>query len=64
MIAACAIGAYPDMNAAIAQWVTPALGPAEAPDPALVKIYEPLFTAYVQARKALEPVWDRLAARD
>ena len=64
MIAACAIGVYPDMNAAIARWVTPALLQAEAPDPALVKIYASLFPAYVEARKALEPVWDRLAAKE
>ena len=64
MIAACAIGAYDDMNAAIARWVTPSLGEAEAPDPALVKIYESLFPAYVSARRALEPVWDRLAEKD
>ena len=64
MIAACAIGAYRDMNAAIASWVTPELGAAEAPDPALVEIYDSLFPAYVDARKALEPVWDRLAAKD
>ena len=64
MIAACAIGAYEDMNAAIARWVTPALGEAEAPDAALVDIYESLFPAYLAARKALEPVWDRLAQKD
>jgi erythritol kinase len=60
MIAACAIGAYPDMNAAIARWVTPALGEAEAPDPALVGIYDSQFPAYLAARKALAPVWDLL----
>jgi len=64
MIAACAVGAYADMNAAIARWVTPELGRAEAPDPALARIYEGLFPAYLQARKALEPVWDRLAEKD
>jgi erythritol kinase len=64
MIAACAIGAYEDMNAAIARWVTPALGQAEAPDPALVDIYESLFPAYLAARKALEPVWDQLTQKD
>ena len=64
MIAACAIGAYADMNAAIARWVTPALGEAEAADPALVDIYESLFPAYLATRKALEPVWDDLARKD
>ena len=64
MIAACAIGAYADMNAAIARWVTPALGEAEAPDLALVDVYDRLFPAYLAARKALEPVWDQLAQKD
>ena len=64
MIAACAIGEFADMNAAIARWVTPELGRAEAPDPELAKLYAGLFPAYVQARKALEPVWDRLAEKD
>ena len=64
MIAACAIGVYPDMYAAIARWVTPTLGTAEPPDPALVKIYNRLFPAYLETRRALEPVWDRLVQKD
>jgi erythritol kinase len=64
MIAACAVGVHKDMNAAIARWVTPALGEAEAPDPELVELYESLFPAYLAARKALEPVWDLLAHKD
>ncbi|MDE3176924.1 MAG: carbohydrate kinase [Pseudomonadota bacterium] len=64
MIAACAIGAYADMNAAIARWVTPALGAAEPPDPALVKVYASLFPAYLETRRALEPVWDCLVQKD
>ncbi|MGL4308843.1 MAG: FGGY family carbohydrate kinase [Paracoccaceae bacterium] len=62
MMAAVAIGAYPDMNACIADWVTPQLGPAEHPDPALVSVYDRLFPAYLQARQLLPPVWDQLAA--
>ena len=50
MMAAVAIGAYPTMDACIADWVTPLLGPAEAPDPALVAPYDRLFPAYVAAR--------------
>lgn len=61
MIAAVAVGAYPDMTACIADWVTPMLGPAEAHDPALTKRYAGHFPAYLQARLALEPVWDSLA---
>jgi erythritol kinase len=63
MMAAVAIGAYPSMDACIARWVTPLLGPAEPPDPALVAVYDRLFPPYVQARRALAPVWRALAAR-
>ena len=63
MMAAVAIGAYPSMDTCIAQWVTPLLGPAEAPDPGLVATYEGLFPAYVTARGALAPVWAALAGR-
>ena len=64
MIAGVAIGVYADMHAAIAQWVTPALGEAEAPDAALVAIYQSRFPAYVEARKALEPVWEQMVQKD
>lgn len=62
MMAAVAIGAYPDMHACIAEWVTPLLGPAEAPDPALVAAYDRLFPAFTAARRGLVPAWDALAA--
>ncbi|MFO1105142.1 MAG: FGGY-family carbohydrate kinase [Amaricoccus sp.] len=61
MMAAVAIGAYPSMEACIAQWVTPLLGSPEPPDPELVGRYDRLFPAYRQARRALVPVWDALA---
>lgn len=63
MMAAVAVGAYPTMEACIADWVTPLLGPAEAADPALVAAYERLFPTYVAARGALAPVWAELAGR-
>ena len=63
MMAAVAVGAYPTMDACIARWVTPLLGPAEAPDPGLVATYDRLFPAYVGARRALAPVWAALAER-
>ena len=56
-----AIGAYPTMEACIAEWVTPLLGEAEAPDAELAETYDRLFPAYADARRALEPVWDRMA---
>ena len=62
MMAAVAIGAYPDMNACIAEWVTPLLGPAEPPDPALVAAYDRIFPAFTAARRGLVPAWNALAA--
>jgi erythritol kinase len=61
MMAAVAISAYPGMEACIAEWVTPLLGSTEAPDPALVHTYDRLFPAYLDARRGLEPVWERMA---
>ena len=61
MMAAVAIGAYPDMNACISEWVTPLLGPAEDPDPQLVHTYDRLFPAFLAARTASPPVWQALA---
>jgi len=62
MMAAVAIGAYPDMETCIAEWVTPLLGDAEAPDPALARTYEGLYPVYAAARRALVPVWNGLGA--
>ncbi len=61
MIAAVAIGVYADMNACIAEWVTPLLGPAEAPDGRLVETYSRMFPPYLNARRALEPAWEEMA---
>lgn len=61
MMAAVAIGAYPDMGACIDEWVTPLLGAAEAPDPVLSDIYARLYPAFADARRALAPVWAGLA---
>ncbi len=62
MMAAVAVGAYASMEACIAEWVTPLLGDAEAPDPELAKTYAGMFPAYLAARQALEPVWNAMAA--
>ena len=61
MMAAVANGVYPDMAACIADWVTPALGPAEPADPDLTALYARRYPAYRMARLALEPVWDGLS---
>jgi len=62
MMAAVAIGTYPDMESCVAEWVSPLLGDAEAPDPGLQATYAALYPAYAAAREALEPVWDQLAS--
>lgn len=62
MMAAVAIGAYDDMHACIAEWVTPLLGPASKPDADLAATYERLFPAFTAARRGLVPAWHALAA--
>ncbi len=63
MMAAVAIGAYPDMQSCITDWVAPQLSPPEAYDPALATLYSRLYPTYRAAREALEPVWQDLAQR-
>ena len=60
MMAAVAIGVYPDMKACIEDWVVPLLGDAEKPDPLLAHRYDDVFKNYQTARKALQPTWASL----
>ena len=62
MMAAVAIGVNSDMDACLADWVTPLLEPAESPDPDLSARYARLFPALVATRHSLAPLWDSLAA--
>ena len=62
MMSAVAIGAYASMDDCIADWVTPLLGQAEAPDAALAERYDRLYPAYVDVRQSLPKVWDTLGA--
>ncbi len=62
MMAAVALGHYPDMESCTDEWVAPLLESKLAPDPALVKTYDRLFPAYVVGRKASVPVWQALRA--
>ena len=62
MMAAVAIGAYKDMYACNAEWVTSLLETAEAPDTALITAYDRLFPAFQSARLGLVPAWNLLAA--
>ncbi|MCF3973497.1 FGGY-family carbohydrate kinase [Paracoccus salsus] len=62
MMAAVAIGAYPDMEACIAEWVTPLLAEAERPDAQLVGAYDRLFHVFSASRGDLAATWGALAA--
>ena len=64
MMAAVAIGAYADLEACIAEWVTPLLGEVEPPDADLVALYAKTYPAYRQVREALPLVWARLGAAE
>ena len=61
MIAAVKHGYFADLASCTAQWVVPSIGDAVQPDPALASLYDSQFDAYVAARKASRPVWQRLA---
>ncbi|OLP61682.1 carbohydrate kinase [Xaviernesmea oryzae] len=63
MMAAVAIGVYPTMDACIADWVTPGLGQAEAPDEADIARMDRLYAAYRQIRDGIAPSWETLSAR-
>ena len=60
MIAAVKHGYFEDLAACTAQWVTPAIGDAVRPDPALTGLYDALFETYVAARTASQPLWQKL----
>jgi erythritol kinase (D-erythritol 1-phosphate-forming) len=63
MIAAVQQKLYPSMKACTDVWVEPHFGAATGPDPQLSKTYDKMFPLYVEARKALRPVWRGMAAR-
>jgi erythritol kinase len=60
MIAAMQLGLYPDMDACVADWVTPHLREICPPDPVLVPVYDSLFPICRDAYRALTPVWRRM----
>jgi erythritol kinase (D-erythritol 1-phosphate-forming) len=62
MMAAVAVGVFPDLAAAADRWVRPLLGDLVRPDPALAATYARAFPAYVATRAAMPPVWADLAA--
>ena len=62
MIAAVQQKLYPGMTEAAAVWVEPHLTATTDPEQAWSKPYDAAFEAYVDARKAMRPVWRGLAA--
>lgn len=63
MMAAVAIGAYPDMEACIAEWVAPGLSQPEAPDATLASVYDRTYPSYRMSREALAPVWSAITRK-
>lgn len=62
MIAAVQQKLFPDMTACANTWVEPHLGASTEPDESLVKRYDKIFPLYVEARKAMRPIWRGLGA--
>ncbi len=59
MIAAVQQKLYPGMAACAAEWVEPYLGAATQADSGLNACYEKTFPLYVEARKRLQPIWQK-----
>jgi erythritol kinase (D-erythritol 1-phosphate-forming) len=57
MMAAVQQKIYPDMAAATAAWVDPALGIATPPDDALKRVFDSSYPLYKEMRNSLRPVW-------
>ena len=57
MIAAVQQGIFPDIAACSYSWVKPLLQEPLPPEPALRKIYNTLFEAYLATREAMPPIW-------
>ena len=62
MMAAVAVGAFPDMRAACRTWVDPLLGEKVLPDPGLTAVYDQLYPIYARTHAMMRPIWADLAA--
>jgi erythritol kinase (D-erythritol 1-phosphate-forming) len=60
MIAAVQQKLFPDMTACANSWVEPHLGSSTKPDSQWAARYEKIFPRYVEARKAMRPIWRRI----
>ncbi len=61
MIAALALGVYPDTASMSKLWVDPLLQPPTLPDTGLTGVYDRMFDTYRTTRGALAPVWSAQA---
>jgi erythritol kinase len=61
MMAAVALGLFPDIAQACRSWVDPLLGEPEAPDASLQRRYDALFPVYREIRQSMLPVWRDMA---
>lgn len=57
MIAALALGVFPDAETATRDWVHPFLEEPVQPDAALTSTFDTLYDSYLATRSALPPVW-------
>ena len=62
MMAAVQQKLYPDMDACVAEWVTPLLGSSTEPDPSLTGRYDGAFGIYKQTRETMRPLWREMVA--
>ena len=61
MMAAVALGIFPDIGHACRSWVDPLVGPPEVPDPSLQRRYDALFPVYREVRESMLSVWRDMA---
>jgi erythritol kinase (D-erythritol 1-phosphate-forming) len=61
MIAAVQQGLYVDMMNCAKDWVDPYLDQTTLPNEKLTSIYDNAFQNYVETRKSMRPVWQRMS---
>ena len=61
MMAAVAVGIFPDLAAATGRWVTPLLGDVVRPVPELQRLYDRHLPLYIATRTCMTPIWGELA---
>ncbi|MDX1606412.1 MAG: FGGY-family carbohydrate kinase [Candidatus Competibacterales bacterium] len=61
MVACLALDLDPDLDSVCQRWVTPRLGPLQAPEPELAAEYQRLLPLYRQGYRAMGDFWKALA---